>query len=127
MDDQEILQKVQSCVAAALGRDEEEVTPEKVLARDLEAESIDYLDITFHHARQQLDPSWSTALDKVVDHLSHHTTSVVMAAGIQISVSRHGDPQRRQWIVMWSHARSLAPVPVGLIDEIDWGTAGSAQ
>jgi len=47
MDDQEILQKVQSCVAAALGRDEEEVTPEKVLARDLEAESIDYLDITF--------------------------------------------------------------------------------
>jgi len=47
MEEQEIIAKVQKCVATALGRDEEEVTPEKVLSRDLEAESIDYLDITF--------------------------------------------------------------------------------
>jgi len=47
MEEQEIIAKVQKCVATALGRDEDEVTPEKVLSRDLEAESIDYLDITF--------------------------------------------------------------------------------
>jgi hypothetical protein len=72
---------------------------------------------TVGHASQQLDASRSTPLDEVIDNASHHTTSVVVAAGIQISVARHGDPQRRQWVVMRPHARSLAPVPASLDDE----------
>jgi len=59
MDEQEILAKVQKCVADALGRDEDEVTPEKVLSRDLEAESIDYLDITF-----QLEKTFGITISK---------------------------------------------------------------
>lgn len=47
MEEQEIIAKVRKCVATALGRDEDEVELESVLSRDLEAESIDYLDITF--------------------------------------------------------------------------------
>jgi len=47
MDEQEIISKVTSCVATALGRDEDEVELDSVLSKDLEAESIDYLDITF--------------------------------------------------------------------------------
>ena len=46
-DDQEILSKIQTCVSNALGVEAEEVEPDKVLSRDLGAESIDYLDITF--------------------------------------------------------------------------------
>ena len=52
MDQQEIIAKVRKCVATALGRDEEEVELESVLSRDLEAESIDYLDITFQLERE---------------------------------------------------------------------------
>ena len=59
MDDQEIFTKVQKCVAAALGRDEEEVQLDKALQRDLEAESIDYLDITF-----QLEKTFSITIEK---------------------------------------------------------------
>jgi acyl carrier protein len=47
MQEAEIIDKVRKCVATALGRDEDEVQLDKILSRDLEAESIDYLDITF--------------------------------------------------------------------------------
>jgi len=52
MEEQEIIAKVRKCVATALGRDEDEVELESVLSRDLEAESIDYLDITFQLERE---------------------------------------------------------------------------
>ena len=59
MDEQEIIEKVRTCVATALGRDEEEVQMDKVLSRDLEAESIDYLDITF-----QLEKAFGITIQK---------------------------------------------------------------
>ena len=59
MDDQEIFTKVQKCVATALGRDEDEVQVDKILSRDLEAESIDYLDITF-----QLEKTFGIKIEK---------------------------------------------------------------
>lgn len=59
LDEQQILAKVRTCVATALGRNEDEVTPEKVLSRDLEAESIDYLDITF-----QLEKAFGITIQK---------------------------------------------------------------
>ena len=59
MDEQEITQRVSKCVATALGRDEEECTVDKVLSRDLEAESIDYLDITF-----QLEKEFGITIQK---------------------------------------------------------------
>lgn len=43
----EIFEKVQEVLVDALGVDEEDVTPEASLTRDLEAESIDFLDISF--------------------------------------------------------------------------------
>lgn len=43
----EIFDKVQETLVDALGVDDDEVTPEAVLTRDLEAESIDFLDIVF--------------------------------------------------------------------------------
>lgn len=43
----EIFEKVQETLVDALGVDDDEVTPEAVLTRDLEAESIDFLDIVF--------------------------------------------------------------------------------
>ena len=52
MEEQEIIAKVRKCVATALGRDEDEVQLESVLSTDLEAESIDYLDITFQLERE---------------------------------------------------------------------------
>ena len=59
MDDQEIISKVRNCVATALGRDEDEVELRHILAKDLEAESIDYLDITF-----QLEKSFGITVNK---------------------------------------------------------------
>lgn len=59
MDEKDIISKVRTCVATALGKEEEEVTPEKVLSRDLEAESIDYLDITF-----QLEKAFGISIQK---------------------------------------------------------------
>jgi len=59
MDDQEIISKVRNCVATALGRDEDEVELQHILAKDLEAESIDYLDITF-----QLEKSFGITVNK---------------------------------------------------------------
>ena len=59
MQEQEIISKVRSCVATALGRDEDEVELQHILAKDLEAESIDYLDITF-----QLEKSFDITISK---------------------------------------------------------------
>ena len=43
----EIFEKVQETLVDALGVDDDEVTPEAVLTKDLGAESIDFLDIVF--------------------------------------------------------------------------------
>jgi acyl carrier protein len=59
MEQQEIIEKVRKCVATALGLDEDEVELENVLSRDLEAESIDYLDITF-----QLEKTFGITIQK---------------------------------------------------------------
>jgi acyl carrier protein len=44
---EEIFDKVREALVDALGVDEEEVTPEATLRGDLDAESIDFLDIVF--------------------------------------------------------------------------------
>jgi len=43
----EIFEKVQETLVDALGVDDDEVTPDAVLTKDLGAESIDFLDIVF--------------------------------------------------------------------------------
>lgn len=43
----EIYESVKEILEEALGADEDEITPEASLTRDLEAESIDFLDIVF--------------------------------------------------------------------------------
>jgi len=45
--DDEIFAKVQEALVDALGVDDDEVTPEATLQGDLDAESIDFLDIVF--------------------------------------------------------------------------------
>lgn len=47
----EIFEKVREVLVDALGVDDDEVTPEASLTRDLEAESIDFLDISFQLER----------------------------------------------------------------------------
>ncbi len=59
MEEQEIISKVSGCVATALGLDNDEVELDHVLSTDLEAESIDYLDITF-----QLEKTFGITIDK---------------------------------------------------------------
>ena len=44
---EEVFAKVQEALVDALGVDEEDVTPEATIQGDLDAESIDYLDIVF--------------------------------------------------------------------------------
>ena len=44
---QEIFEKVREALVDALGVDDDEVTPEATLRGDLDAESIDFLDIVF--------------------------------------------------------------------------------
>jgi len=44
---EEITKKVSDCLVEALGVDEEEVTPQASLTKDLGSESIDFLDIVF--------------------------------------------------------------------------------
>jgi acyl carrier protein len=44
---EEIFEKVREALVDALGVDEDEVTPEATLRGDLDAESIDFLDIVF--------------------------------------------------------------------------------
>ena len=55
MSRDEIFEKVKEVLEEALGADEEEITPEASLTADLEAESIDFLDIVF-----RLEKSFST-------------------------------------------------------------------
>jgi acyl carrier protein len=55
MSRDEIFEKVKDVLEEALGADEEEITPEASLTADLEAESIDFLDIVF-----RLEKSFST-------------------------------------------------------------------
>ncbi|MEM9354278.1 MAG: acyl carrier protein [Planctomycetota bacterium] len=45
--EQEIFEKVREALVDALGVDDEDVTPEATLQGDLDAESIDFLDIVF--------------------------------------------------------------------------------
>lgn len=52
---EEIFEHVREVLEEALGVDEEEVTPEATLTGDLEAESIDFLDIVF-----RLEKTFST-------------------------------------------------------------------
>ena len=59
MQDSEIISKVRTCVATALGLEEDEVELQHILSKDLEAESIDYLDITF-----QLEKSFGITISK---------------------------------------------------------------
>src|SRR3989304_2327310 len=47
MDNDEVFQKVSECLAEALGVEEDEISPEASLTKDLGAESIDFLDIVF--------------------------------------------------------------------------------
>jgi acyl carrier protein len=44
---EEVFEKVRTCLVDALGVDEEEVTPGATMVGDLGAESIDFLDIVF--------------------------------------------------------------------------------
>ncbi len=44
---EEVFSKVQAALMDALGVDDDEVTPEATIVGDLEAESIDFLDIVF--------------------------------------------------------------------------------
>ncbi|MEO1496442.1 MAG: acyl carrier protein [Planctomycetota bacterium] len=46
-DNEEIFSKVQDALVEALGVEDDEVTPEATLQGDLDAESIDFLDIVF--------------------------------------------------------------------------------
>ncbi len=46
-NNEKVLNKVKSCLAEALGLDEDEIQPTSSLTKDLGAESIDFLDILF--------------------------------------------------------------------------------
>ncbi len=47
MNEREMFQKIQECLAGALGIEPSEIRPESSLVRDLGAESIDFIDILF--------------------------------------------------------------------------------
>lgn len=47
MTELEIFEKIQECLAGALGIEPKEIRPESSLVRDLGAESIDFIDILF--------------------------------------------------------------------------------
>lgn len=47
MNEREIFQKIQECLAGALGIEPQEIRPESSLVRDMGAESIDFIDILF--------------------------------------------------------------------------------
>ena len=55
MNQDEIFAKVQEVLEEALGADTDEITPNASLTRDLDAESIDFLDIVF-----RLEKAFST-------------------------------------------------------------------
>ena len=56
MSREEIFESVRKVLEEALGVDEEEVTPTASLTRDLEAESIDFLDIVFRLEKSFASP-----------------------------------------------------------------------
>ena len=56
---EEVFAKVQEALVEALGVDEEDVTPEATIQGDLDAESIDYLDIVF-----RLEKAFDIKIDK---------------------------------------------------------------
>lgn len=56
---EEVFAKVQEALVDALGVDEEDVTPEATIQGDLDAESIDYLDIVF-----RLEKAFDIKIDK---------------------------------------------------------------
>ena len=56
---EEVFAKVQVALVDALGVDEEDVTPEATIQGDLDAESIDYLDIVF-----RLEKAFDIKIDK---------------------------------------------------------------
>ena len=54
---EQILQNVRQVLEEALGADEEDITPEATLTGDLEAESIDFLDIVFRLEKKFSTPT----------------------------------------------------------------------
>ncbi len=54
---EQILQNVRQVLEEALGADEEDITPDATLTGDLEAESIDFLDIVFRLEKKFSTPS----------------------------------------------------------------------
>jgi acyl carrier protein len=56
MTKSDIFESIQEILTEALGADEEDITPEASLTRDLDAESIDFLDIVF-----RLEKKFSTS------------------------------------------------------------------
>jgi acyl carrier protein len=54
---EQILQNVRQVLEEALGADEEDITPDATLTGDLEAESIDFLDIVFRLEKKFSTPA----------------------------------------------------------------------
>jgi acyl carrier protein len=54
---EQILQNVRQVLEEALGADEEDITPDATLTGDLEAESIDFLDIVFRLEKKFSTPT----------------------------------------------------------------------
>ncbi len=64
MTREEIFESVRKVLEEALGVDEDEITPEASLTRDLEAESIDFLDIVFRLERTFATPERSFKIEQ---------------------------------------------------------------
>lgn len=81
---QEIFDKVREALVDALGVDEDEVTPNATLRGDLDAESIDFLDIVF-----RLEKAFDIKIERgelipmdVLEDTSYVSDGKVNAAGI---------------------------------------------
>jgi acyl carrier protein len=81
----EIFQKVQEALVDALGVEEDEVTPEATLRGDLDAESIDFLDIVF-----RLEKSFDIKIERgelipmdVLENADYVQGGKVNAAGLE--------------------------------------------
>ncbi len=80
----EIFEKVREALVDALGVDDEEVTPEATLQGDLDAESIDFLDIVF-----RLEKSFDIKIERgelfpedILTHVEYVEDGKVNDAGI---------------------------------------------
>ena len=71
---EEIFSKVQEALVDALGVEEEEVTPEATLQGDLDAESIDFLDIVFRLKRLSTSRSNGRAVPRGTSSPTPNTT-----------------------------------------------------